>query len=48
MIHAFHFASVSKQLIGRDLDLFQIESQNISNQSEIKSRSFESNLYSSN
>jgi len=49
MIHALHLASVSKQLICRDLNLFQIESQKKSDKkSQIKSRSLKSNLYSSN
>jgi len=34
MIHAFHFALVSKRMICRDLNLFQIESQKIPIKSE--------------
>ena len=43
MIHAFHFALVSKQMICRDLNLFQIESQKKSNQilkSDLSNRIF--------
>jgi len=46
MIHIFHFAWVGKQPICRDLNLFDMEAQKVSN--EIQSRSFEWNLHSSN
>jgi len=49
VVHAFHFASVSKQLICRYLNLFfKSNRKKLQIKFQVKSQSFESNLNSSN
>ena len=48
MIHTFHFGLVSKQAICQDLHIFKMESQKIPIKSQVKSQTFELDLYSSN